>query len=226
MNVEIDDDTEAQIRRALDNADAPLGSETGMLDPDRTRESRTPNFARMRLEWSGRDGAMMASVHETVQRILFERFTMAYELMHQLFSVIREPVINEVTGEVETDQHGWPVWRRTSVGGYMEDWSRLTDTERENLLYKITAYMFEWEQSAADLWGESMFAKAAWEERFASGFLNSQGKTVDDRNQSGRLSSQEERYFALFQSLLSRKAEALVRSMLHLSQRLKDTTLR
>ena len=225
MDVETSQELRTQVLRAMAEADAPIGQETGMRDPDRTRESRTPNFSRMRLDWGSRDGAMMSSVHQVVQQILFERFPMAYELMHRLFDIVREPEMLD-DGEIVLDAFGFTVWRRTSTGAYIEDWSLLTDAERELLLHKITAYMFEWEQSAADLWGESMFAKAAWEERFSEGFVNSGGKTVDDRSQSGRLYSQEERYFALFQSLLSRKAEALVRSMLHLSQRLKDTTLR
>jgi hypothetical protein len=225
MDTETAQDLQASARRALADMDLPIGQETGMRDPDRTRESRTPNFSRMRLDWRSRDGAMMSNVHGVVQQILFEKFPMAYELMHRLFDIVREPeMVGD--GEILLNEFGWTVWKRTSTGAYIEDWSRLTDAEREQLLYRITAYMFEWEQAAADLWGESMFAKAVWEERFAEGFVNSGGKTVDDRSQSGRLISQEERYFALFQSLLSRKAEALVRSMLHLSQRLKDTTLR
>lgn len=224
MDAEIQE-LQMQAHRALVEANAPLGQESGMLDPDRTRESRTPNFARMRLEWGTRDGAMMSSVHGMVQQILFEKFPMAYELMHRLFDIVREPEMLE-GGEIRLDEFGWTMWKRTSTGAYIEDWSLLTDIEREQLLYKITAYMFEWEQAAADLWGESMFAKAAWEERFADGFVNSGGKTVDDRSQSGRLHSQEERYFSLFQALLSRKADALVRSMVLLNQRLKDTTLR
>jgi hypothetical protein len=223
MSTEVDHETERQIRRAVAEAENP---ETGMLDPDRTRESRTPNFARMRLDWgSPDDAAAMAGVHEVVQQILIDRFTMAYEVMHELFSIVREPEMLE-GGEIRMDHHNWVVWRRNSTGGYIEDWSRLIDRERERLLYKITAYMFEWEQTAQDLWGESMFAKAAWEERFAAGFVSSGGRTVDDRTQSGRLTSQEERYFALFRTLLSRKAEALVRSMTVINQRLKDTTVR
>lgn len=212
-----------QVLRVLDDAEAPLGQETGMLDPDRTRETRTPAFSRMRLEWGTRDAQMMTSIDRTIQRLLFDHFPMAYELMHRLFDVIREPMMDE-RGEVALDEYGWTVWKTTSTGAYVEDWSRLTYAVREQLLYQITAYMFEWEQQAAKLWGDSMFAKAQWEERFAGGFTASSGKTVDDRTQSGRLASQEERYFAIFQAVLSRRAEALVRSMQLLNQRIKDTT--
>jgi hypothetical protein len=37
------------------------------------------------------------------------------------------------------------------------------------------------------------------------------------------MASMEDRYFAIFQSVLSRRAEALVRSMTRIEQRLKDT---
>jgi hypothetical protein len=102
----------------------------------------------------------------------------------------------------------------------------LTDRRREHFLHQISAHLFEWEQASQDLWGEAMFAKAAWEERFAWGYTTSEGKTIDDRTQRARQASQEERYFAIYRTLLSRKADALVRSMQLINQRLKDTTLR
>jgi hypothetical protein len=46
---------------------------------------------------------------------------------------------------------------------------------------------------------------------------------VEDRTQNGHLGAREERYLAIFLAARSRKAEALVKSMDRIGQRLKDT---
>jgi hypothetical protein len=195
--------------------------------PDRTREFRTPGFARMRLNWSGEDGAVIAGVIETVDMILMERFPVAYEVMYEIFNVVREPEVDG-TGQPMMDHLQLPIWRKNASGTYVEDWGRLTDRLRENSLHKITLYLIEWEEHKENLWGEAMFAKAAWEERFAGGFLSAPGTkpTVDAATNYGRAASMEERYFAIFKTLVSRRADALTRSMERLGQRLKDTTIR
>jgi hypothetical protein len=50
--------------------------------------------------------------------------------------------------------------------------------------------------------------------------------TIDDRTQWGHQFSAEERYFAVFRSVLSRKADALVRSMERLRRMLESTAIR
>jgi hypothetical protein len=196
--------------------------------PDRTREFRTPGFARMRLNWSGDDGAVIQGVIDTVDRILMEKFPVAYEVMYEIFNVVREAEIDPATGRPRKDHLGLVVWKQNSSGTYVEDWGKLTDRLRENSLHKITLYLIEWEEHKENLWGEAMFAKAAWEERFAGGFLNAPGTkpTVDAATSYGRAASMEERYFAIFKTLVSRRADALTRSMERLGQRLKDTTIR
>jgi len=196
--------------------------------PDRTREFRTPGFSRMRLDWAGDDGAVIANVVEVIDQILLEQFPVAFEVRHEIFSVVREPEVDTDTGEVREDNLGFPIWRRNPSGTYVENWSLLTDRLREDSLHKITLYLVEWEDRQADFWGEAMFAKSAWEERFATLYLATPGvrPTVDACTAHGRAHSMEERYFAIYKSLLSRKVDALVRSMERLCQRLKDTTIR
>lgn len=71
-----------------------------------------------------------------------------------------------------------------------------------------------------------MFSKAQWEERFALAFNDTTAggrKTDEAMTQKARAGSRDERYFAIFESLYSRKADALVRSLERLGQRLKDS---
>lgn len=213
--------------KALDKAEEDFDVTAEVdLHEDRTHENRTPGFSRMRTEWQGQDAITVAQVTGIVDNRILVNFSDAYAVMHELYEVVREPVLaDEVQGVVLTDAHGFTVWKRNHTGAYIEDYSRLTHKHRENLLFQITTRIFEWEQKAADAWGEAMFAKAQFEERFSLTFADAPGSrpTVDDRTQHARSSAREERYFAIFQSLYSRKADAIVRSMTLLSQRLKDT---
>lgn len=212
------------VDRALQEVVADLDSPAEVdLHEDRIRAFRTPGFSRMRTEWDSADAAVVASVMGIVQNRLVANFASAFAIMNELYEIVREPVIDE-QGVILKDQYGFTVWRRTASGSYYEDYSMLGHKERENLLFEITTNIFAWEQAAANAWGEAMFAKAQFEERFALQFQDTPGSrpTVDDRTQHARSEAREERYFAIFQSLYSRKADAIVRSMQLLGQRLKD----
>lgn len=194
------------------------------VDPDRSLETRTPGFSRMRVDWQPHDVPMLASLKEIADVTILRAFSDAYEIMEAVYDLAREAEVDQVTGEIKTDRFGYKVWKRRETGGYYEDFTRLTEAEIIDLLFRISTRLFDWKQRAADLWGDAMFAKAQWEEAMAIGFDAPQGKwTVDDRTQKGRLYSREERYFAIFQSLLSRRADSIVQSMellnLRLSQR-------
>lgn len=76
---------------------------------------------------------------------------------------------------------------------------------------------------AADAWTESMFAKAQWEERFGIAYGAPHDGTIEDRTSYAKRDAAEERYFAIFAASYSRKADALVRVMSTLGQRLKDS---
>lgn len=191
---------------------------------DRTREFSSTSLARMRFSWDGADRDAMAAIHDRVDGLMLEAFGSAYQIMNDLYEIVREPEIDR-NGEIRLDGRGWRVWRVNGSGAFVEDWSRLGHHDLQNFLFRITTSLFAWEQAAASIWGDSMFAKAAWEESLAIGYTESRengGRTVEDRTQAARLASRQERLFGIFQSMLSRKADALVRSMTTLAQRLKD----
>lgn len=209
-----------EAKEATDDLDQPMEHD---LPEDRPRSRhRTPVFARMRTEWNREDHLVVQRAQVAVDERIQRAFAGAFEVMNEVYDIVREPEVDD-GGEVIRDRWGWPVWARNDYGGFVEDFTRLTVKQKEHLLFKITTRIFEWEQAAADAWGEAMLAKAAFEEQFAIGFDKSSKGTVDDRKAQGNLEAREERYFAIFVSTYSRKADAIVRSLTLLGQRLRDT---
>lgn len=196
-------------------------------DPARSDNSPMGIFAstglsRMKFQWGGEDAQVVAMAQSSVDDRLRVNFRDAYQIMHDLFMLVRESEVDE-SGEVMRDQYGWPIWKRTPSGGWVEDWSILNRRQKEDFLFQITTRLFAWEMAAADAWGEAMFAKAHWEERFAVAYDAPVTGTIQDRTSKGRVAAAEDRYFAIFQSLYSRKADAILRTLGLLAQRLKDT---
>ncbi len=183
---------------------------------------RNPGWQRMRLDWRSEDGDRLRSVLRTVDDRVIENFADAFVLMHELFEVVRKPEV-DADGAAMLDRHGFPIWKRTPAGGWEEDWTALGSREREQFLFQITTRLFDWELRAADAWGEAMFARAMWEERFSIDFDAPISGTIEDRTAVGKMGAADERYFALFVSLYSRKSESIVRSLNLLGQRLKDS---
>ena len=190
-------------------------------DEPRSRH-RTPGFARMRTTWNGDDHLVFQHARDAVEERILHNFTGAFEVMNQVYEIVRTPETHPVTGEVLRDAHGFVVWVQTPNGTYDEDFTRLTTAQREHLLFLITTRLFEWSQAAADAWLEAMLAKSQWEERFALGFDAPATGTIEARTAQGNIAAREERYFAIFVSAYSRKADAVVKSMELLAQRLKD----
>jgi hypothetical protein len=212
---------EHAVREASEEAEQ---SAEVRVHEDHTRETKTPGFSRMRTEWHGEDAVQVASLRHIVEGRILHLFPDAFVLMNDLYEQVREPVRDPDTGFPLTDAHGFSVWARTESGAFIEDYSRLGIREREDFLFRITTNIFEWKQTQADLWGDAMFAKAQWEEAMSAGFVAPTGRmTVDDRTHRGRVNSTDERYFAIFQALLSRRADAVVDSLTLLGQRLKDS---
>lgn len=193
------------------------------LPDERERRFRTPGFSRMRTNWTPQDATVIRNAISAVDGRILHQFGDAYRLMHELFEIVRTPETEDDGVTVKKDRWNFTVWKRTEAGGWEEDFSRLSTRQRELFLFQITTRLFDWEQRAADIWGEAMFAKAAWEERFSIGFDAPMSGTVDDRRAKGNLEAREERYFAIFVSLYSRRADAIVRAMTLLGQRLRDT---
>lgn len=210
-----------------ESREAELPSEVDLHD-DRTQEFSHLGLSRMRLDWSEGDAQAVVDLHRMIENVILEHFGSAYQIMNDLYEIVREPKVNQETGEIETDENGWTVWERNDSGAFIEDYSRLGSKEIKDFLFKITTRLFQWEQDAAKLWGDSMFAKAVWEQQLARSYQDSRiqgARTVEDRTQAARVASRDERLFALFQSVISRRADAVVRSMQLLSQRLKDVLL-
>jgi hypothetical protein len=194
-----------------------------VVDTERMVRFDHPGFSRMRTEWAGPDRAMIQRIQSTIEGAILNHFEDAYLLMYEIYDIVREPQVKD-DGEIVTDNFGFTVFQRSPTGAYYEDWARLGHVQREHLIYRLTTSLFEWSQRAANLWTEAMFAKAIWQEEFAHYFDVPVSGTVDDRNAKGNLGSAEARYFAIFTSALSRKADAIVRNMELLNQRLKDTS--
>ena len=197
--------------------------EEQVTDVERAKMFASAGFSRMSTEWTGEGRDMMRKIHAVIEGAILTKFEDAFLLMDEVYTIVRAPAA-DANGEPLTDQFGFTVWAKSETGAYMEDWSRLGYTQREHLIYKITTSLFVWSQTAADLWTESMFAKGIWVEEFAKAFDSPISGTIEDRTAVGNLKSAEARYFAIFTAALSKKADAAVRSLELIGQRLKDTS--
>jgi hypothetical protein len=207
-----------QIRKGADEPASPT------LPEETKFNFRSSGFSRMRTEWRREDHEVIQAALDAVEeRIVKVLFPDAYQVMFELYSIVRTPQTQN--GEVVVDRFGLPLWKRLPSGAWEEDYSKLTTRQKEDFLFRITTNIFAWSQRAADLWGEAMFAKVHWEEHHAFAYISEyKGKdTVEGRTAYANQESIDERYFAVFRSLLSRRADAIVRSLELLSQRLKDS---
>lgn len=208
--------------KSADEATSPV--EEQVLPEEREEWFRSPGFQRMKTAWEGEDKRQMDRVQVLIDKVVFDTFSDAYAVMSDIYDVVREPEVDEATGEIRHDPLGFVVWKRNPLTErYYEDWSQLTIRQREHFLFQITTSLFDWEQRAADLWTKAMFSKGMFVEKFAIEYDAPIHGTIDDRNARGNKEAAEERYFALMNSAISRKADALVRTMTNLQLRLKDT---
>lgn len=188
-------------------------------------EPRQPRFTRMRFDWgSPEELQTIAAAHTAVETIVVREFYDAYQIMDEIQSIVRERELTD-GGEPKV-RGGMPVWKRTPSGRIDEDYTKLTRKQMEGFLGQITQRLFAWEQSAEKMWAEAMMAKASYEERYAISYDTLRGgssrTTVDDRNQHAAMTAVEDRYFAIYKTSVSRRAQAVVRSMERIAQRLKD----
>jgi hypothetical protein len=192
------------------------------IPPDRTRQFSHVNFSRIRTDWKPADKIKLAEITRLADDVLATVFADAWWLVERLYRVVREPMIITSSGEVMKDMAGHIKWKRNEHGFLIEHWDRLGDAERDDFLFELATHMIEWRQQAAQMWGSAMFAKGIWEQAFAWGYTTAaeEGRrlTIDDRTQAGHLAGIEDRYFAIFQAVLSRRADALIRSL----ERLED----
>lgn len=186
-----------------------------VLPDEEAKKWRTPGFSRMRVEWRGEDRPVVDRVKAVVESKLYTEFADAYALIYEIFELVRN--------QIGVDERGDPVWERDANGNFVEDFSKMRPKEKEHFMFALTTRLFLWQQQAADAWGEAMFAKAQWEERFSIGYDAGRAGTIEGRTAKGKIDAREERYFAVLLSVYSRKVDALVRSMELLTQRLKDS---
>lgn len=226
MSTDIMDDSQAadQAARVIGEIAAEPDEPVAVdIDPDRTRETARPGFSRMRTTWRPGDDAEVMGIAQEADGIIHRAFPDVYLIMNELWGIVREPV-TDMVGDIVTDVFGWPQWKKAPSGAFIEDYTRLTGREKDDFLLRITTMLMEWEQQASKqhLW--AMLAKARWEEAMATGFVAPTGRiTVEERTQRGRVHAAEDRYHAIFRSAVSRSADQLVRSMVLLGQRLKDS---
>jgi hypothetical protein len=199
-------------------ADSPLDS-----DIEHTTKFRSPGFSRMRTEWKPEDAIILTKAKLAAEDRLVLEFADAYRVLAHIYDIVRTPLI--VEDEVQKDRHGWTVWAKDEYGSFIEDWSKLTHDKRDTILFTLATRLYDWEQKAADAWGEAMFAKGQWEETYSIGFDAPMTGTVNDREATGRIHSADERYFAIQMTFYSRKADALVRAMTRIADRLRDTLI-
>jgi hypothetical protein len=193
------------------------------MDVEREKTISTPGFSRMKTDLKGEDAHMFMLARDSAEGTIRDRFADAFGVMQDLYEIVRDPVINERTGEIKTDHLGDIVWQTNATGSYVEDWNRLGQKEKENFLHRITIALFEWEQRKEDLWLEAMLSKGIWQERFASEYGQGMGGTVDDRTHRANERSAEQKYTAIYLTSLSRRAESLCRSMERLALRMRDS---
>lgn len=221
-------DEARRVERALgevkENASEPLESD---LHLDRTRGFSFLGFARMKTAWNPEEQEIIDIAKDVVEQELLRRFADVYQVLYRLYNIVRNPVVDG-HGEVVTDENGFPLWQVDENDLPIENWGLLGEKEKENFLHLITTRLVMWQQLSDDLWGEAMFAKALWEERFSDSFTGTpkvEGRrpTEADRTQYAQGLARDDRYFGIFMSLRSKKAQSLVGSMERIAMRLKDT---
>lgn len=209
---------QAQAQDPRTDLETPTAAD---LDVERQKLLEQLGFSRMRMDWRGDDKPVVQRAVAAVEGRILHNFEDAFQIISDLYDIVRTQA--RVNAEPQFDQFHRPVWLRLPSGAYEEDWTRLTARQKEDFLYRITTRLFEWEQDSANAWAEAMLAKAQWQEKFAVEYDKPMHGTIDDRTAVGNVASADERYFAIFLSAYSRKADAIVRSMERLAQRLKDT---
>lgn len=216
-------DAREQAKRVIDNSDNPADVTQESPSEPTTPTERMTRFkqlglSRMRTEWPGADRDALVVLKAEADRLIREQFRGFLSIMDRIHRCVRAPLIDAETGEYKTYPDGSPMWELDEWGDPAEDWSRIDDRTREGILHSLAIRLAEWEMLSADNWVEAMYAKVVWEEKFANGFIALPGRevagkpTIEDRTQFGNRYSSEERYFAVFKSGVSKKADSIVKS--------------
>lgn len=182
------------------------------VDVDTKKKFRTVGFQRMRTDWNAEDKIIIEKARKLANDRLFQEFKDGFNILSWVYSLVREPEVDE-NGEIQVDSQNQVIYQRNEYGVYVEDYSKLTTKDRDNLLFAISTRLFSWEQKAADIWGEALQSKGVWQEKFSLEFEAPMSGTQGDREARGNKESAQERYFAIYVSTYSRKADAFVADM-------------
>lgn len=206
---------EESAKEVAEEQDAPLEESKG-LDIDRKRQFRTPGFARIRTDWTPEESSVFAMARSWADKKLASEFADAYRVLAKVQAMVRTVSNRDDDGNIEwvTDEWGVPV----------EDWTRMTYRERDDLLYQLVIKLFAWEQRSQDAWHDAMLSRGVWEEMYAIKYDEPASKTMGEREAVGRIGAIDERYKAIMLTAYSRKAEALVRSMERIYRTLLQTS--
>jgi hypothetical protein len=214
-----DEVTEAEAGSLEETVEQSLDLTTLNVEPTRA------TFTRIRTDWTGEEGDVVASLHGQIDTIMHSTFPDVYQLLEELYDIVRTPEV-DAEGHPILDLHGKKVWSRNFYGDWHEDWSKLTRMEQEHFMFRITTRLTIWRQRSDKLWMEALLAKARWEERFsvAYGAASFAGRrdTIESRTSHAKADAAEERYFAVYTAAVSRRSASLVGSMELIAQRIKD----
>jgi hypothetical protein len=177
----------------------------------------------MRYSWRHEEWGILQQVYDEIDRALDAHFGDAFVCVAEIQELVRTPLLNEETGDQLTNSRGHLLWVCDSAGFPIEDYSKLTLKQLSDFFMRITTHLLAWEQSEAQFRGEALFAKAQFEEQFAVAYDAPMGKyTVEHRQAKANVDAADERYHAVFRTMLSHKSQAIVKSMERLSLRLKE----
>lgn len=182
-----------------------------------SRNWRTPGFRRMRTDWDAEDLPIIQRAHKYAADRIVADFPEVFQILEEIYAIVREPQRDE-NGQVIRSS-GLPVWKRT-LYGYEEHWDRLTVSQREHFLYRISTNLFTWQMKAENIYVEAMLAKTQWEERYSIAYDSPASGTMGEREAKGKVDAIDERYFAVLRSAYSRRADSIVGHMNGLCQRL------
>lgn len=202
----------------------PIGGPNDkMADMERTViRFRSPGFSGLSLNWTRENNNVLARARGLAQQWLDQNYGDVLRLMNEILDIVREKQ-TDAQGEVLLDNNGFAIWKTNKYGRPIEDWGKLTKSQRDTFLFSIVTNLFMWRQRAADAWLEAMAAKAQWDEAFSGKFEELVSGTIEDREAHGKVESQEERMFAILLEYRRRLADALIKDMDQLVRTLENS---
>lgn len=198
--------------------------------PDRTRTFTSPLHARMRTRWTSDEQVIIDEAMSQADYEVHQAFGDAFIILDRIYEIVRIPKMLGTPPQVVFNSLGRIEWQTDEDGMAIEDFTKLTNTDREKFVHQITTRLVDWEQRRCRFWGEAMFARGTWEERFSHAFISTppvEGKrpTEADKTNNAQHASFDRRYLSLYMTMRSKQADALVGSMERIAMRLKEQLL-